>query len=185
MLAWVCVLKVTHMLQSYSVYSSTSSQSGEVWNRLSVLPCPFLVLLPRIPRTICLPSTTWISPPKHWPCCHPFHTLHISHPLLILPTPPIIFLSVHHLRALGGKFCVIHSKSMLACPQSALWACQLCHPDGQIKNWFLRLLPCAGWIPLTCPLPFVFTLSLTPFPISHGHPIFSSVAFSQDHLCVW
>lgn len=96
----------SHMVCVMHVYSGTYSQSGEVWNRLSVLPCPFSVLLLQIPLTICLPSTTWISPPKCWPCCHPFHTpLSISAiPCSFSPPPIIALLSVHHLRALGGSF---------------------------------------------------------------------------------
>lgn len=89
-----------------------------------------------------------LPPPmlRQWPCYCPRRT---PLPSLPIPLPPCILycLSLPHHSApclssspfSQGQFCVINSPV-------ALLAHQLCHPYGQIKNWFLRLIPCTGWM---------------------------------------
>lgn len=103
-----------------------------------------------------------ISLPRQWPCYRPFHTPPSMSVFLSpsLPScsssslfPPLSSLLSTSLclssSLVRRQFCVI--KSMVA-----LLVGQLCHPDGQIKNWFLRLIPCTGWMLLPSSLPLLF-----------------------------
>lgn len=151
----------------------------------------FFCVSPSVPPP--KPTLLYYSP-SHWPCYHPFHTtfsISVSppacpcHSACLSSTPrlltsfsfPLCFSSSLSQR----QFYVIKSKV-------APLVHQLCHPDGQIKNWFLRLIPYCGWMLLVSSLPsLAFNLLFLPSLIlssCHGS-IFSSTAssYSQIFFC--
>lgn len=146
------------------------SQSGEVWNRVSqLLATQPRAWFPHIPLFGTSPSVSPAQPAPPTPhsdlAIARFTLLHP--PTTASPLPPCLLYylltPLHHHSVLclssspfsRGQFCVINSPV-------ALLAHQLCHPYGQIKNWFLRLIPCTGWMRSSSSFTLTPSLALHP-----------------------
>lgn len=131
------------------------------------------------------PSVSPLQPPppcvsrRQWPCYRSFHTTlsscaHLCHSSCLSHrfSPSLSFCLPSSLSQ--GQLCVIKCSTV-----APLVHQRLCHPDGQIKNWFLRLIPCAGWMLSPSSLPSLsFTLSLPVLPTSYWCFMSSPVASS-------
>ncbi len=156
-----------HTLYNVCVcFLGSRSEGGGVWNRVSLLLIPPSLVSTDsslLHVTICLSTTTSTRPSLSQtvtllsPISHSFLQVSLS-VSLSLSRPSCmsssLFLLLSHFSSplcfssscSRGQLCVI--KSMVA-----LVVRQLCLPDGQIKNWFLRLIPCTGWMLLPSSLP--------------------------------
>lgn len=194
MFAYVCVQShphamIIHCVMYVCVFEAPKPEWWGVKSGVSASQPP-PVLFPQIPLFSTSPSVSPPQPPPphlslsdsdlaiaHFtllPPCQSFSPLL----LVFLTLSTSLITSLHPSLCLSsslslGQFCVI--KSMVA-----LLVRQLC----QIKNWFLRLIPCTGWMlsPSSSPSLF-YSLSFHALPTSYWCSICSSAASSRSHLC--